>query len=191
MITAGSTPSPVNQFEIITRMVRLKHRYVLFDVLYPPSSNPSNLEQRRHFSLFSQNPKECLLQLHRPSPPSVSGRNIAALIRNVIDDHFGETAAGAVGLLVIVKYFSNKTSTGIIRCSRTDFQKVVAALALANKIEDLNVVMRCVHVSGTIRKCEAYSIRRNRELMIEMGKTDEGAFAELMVQFGKGDQEEG
>lgn len=177
--------------ETIIPMVRLKHRYVLFDVLYPPSSNPNNLDQRRKSSLFSKNPKECLLQLHSPSPPSVSGRNIATLIKHVIEDHFGEIASGTIGLLVIVKYFSNKTSTGIIRCSRTDFQKVVAALALVNKIENFNVVMRCVHVSGTIRKCEEFSIRRNRQLMIDMGKTDEGAYKELMLQFGQGDQEDG
>lgn len=172
-------------------MVRLKHRYVLFEILYPPQSNASKVEQRRKSSLFSQSPKECLLQLHSPSPISVTGRSIASLLKKVIEDHFGELASGTIALLLIVKYFSNKTSTGIVRCSRTDFEKVVAAFALVNKIENLDVVMRCVHVSGTIRKCEEFSIRRNKQLMIDMGKSvSDGALDELMSQFGLRDDDQ-
>lgn len=172
-------------------MVRLKHRYILFDVVYPPSRNPSTAEQKRKFSSFSISPKECLLQLHTPSPISVNARNIAIILRRVVEDHFGELAAGTVGLLIIVKYFSNKTSTGIVRCSRTDFQKVVAALALVNKIENVDAVMRCIHVSGTIRKCEEFSIRRNRKLMVDMGKKEiEEDLKDLMLHFTDGDHEE-
>lgn len=172
-------------------MVRLKHRYILFDVVYPPLSNPQTVEQKRKFASFSHCPKECLLQLHTPSPSSVTARNIVLLLKRVIEDHFGELASGTIGLSIIVKYFSNRTSTGIVRCNRTDFQKVVAALALVNKIEGVDVVMRCVHVSGTIKKCEQFSIRRNRKLMIEMGKGDNNdGLKDIISQFGQGDSDE-
>ncbi|RKP29652.1 hypothetical protein METBISCDRAFT_18127 [Metschnikowia bicuspidata] len=172
-------------------MVRLKHRYILFDIVYPPSGNPQSGEQRRKFAAFSRSPKDCLLQLHSASPSSVSARNIVLLLKRVVEDHFGESAAGTVGLLITVKYFSNKTSTGIVRCSRTDFEKLVAAMALVNKIENLDVVMRCVHVSGTIRKCEEFSILRNRQLMMDMGKgEDTDTLKNLMRHFGRGDHEQ-
>ncbi|WPK24897.1 hypothetical protein PUMCH_002196 [Australozyma saopauloensis] len=169
-------------------MVRLKHRYILFDILYPPVKNPSTGEQKRKSAAFNKSPRDCLLQLHTQTPATVNGRVIVSLLKTVIEDHFGELASGTVALLIIVKYFSNRTSTGIIRCNRTEFQKVVAALALVTKLEGYEVVMRCVHVSGTIRKCEDFSIRRNRELMNEIGKgDDEELLNELMQLFGKHD----
>lgn len=64
-----------------------------------------------------------------------------------------------------LKYFSNKTSTGIIRCGRGQFETIVAAMSLVTKIEDQNITFNCVHVSGTIKKCEEFSIKRSRELM--------------------------
>ena len=156
-----------------TTMVRLKHRYILFEILYPPPSQPSTREQKAKFAEFSNSPKEALLHLHAPSPSSVSLRSILSLLKRVISDHYGEHGAGTIGSLIIVKYFSNKTSTGIIRCSRNNFQLVVAALGLIDKIDNQKVVMRSVHVSGTIRKCEDFSIRRAKTLMAYLGKDDE------------------
>ena len=64
-----------------------------------------------------------------------------------------------------LKYFSNKTSTGIIRCGRGQFEMIVAAMSLCNWVERERVVFNCVHVSGTIKKCEEFGVRRSRELM--------------------------
>lgn len=172
-------------------MVRLKHRYILFDILYPPPSEPRTTEQRQKFREFNKSPKECTLTLHSPSPASVNQRSISTLLKRVVEDHFGEFGSGTVGLLIIVKYFSNKTSTGIIRCSRTNFQQVVAAIGLVTKVENANVVMRCVHVSGTIRKCEDFSIRRNRKLMVDIGRDDEmqNNLDDFISMFGDNDDD--
>lgn len=64
-----------------------------------------------------------------------------------------------------VKYFSNKTSTGIIRCGRAAAQTVVAALTLIDRIENTRLTIRCTRVSGTIKKCENYAIAQSRLLM--------------------------
>lgn len=166
-------------------MVRLKHRYILFDVLYPPVSDPRNGSQKEKFATFHKSPKDCLLALHATSAAGINPRSISSLLRDVIEDHFGDFGGGTTGLLIIVKYFSNKTSTGIIRCSRTNFHQVVAALALVTKLDNRDVVMRCVHVSGTIKKCEQFLIRRNRLLMIELGqeKTMQSSMDELISMF--------
>lgn len=166
-------------------MVRLKHRYILFDILYPPTSDPRTGTQREKFENFSSSPKASLLSLHGTSPSSINLRSIANLIKSAIEDHFGDFGGGTVGLLIIVKYFSNKTSTGIIRCSRNNFHQVMAALALVTKVDNFDVVMRCVHVSGTIRKCEQFSIRRNQQLIIDMGqeKSMQSKMDELTAMF--------
>lgn len=168
-------------------MVRLKHRYILFDILYPPTSHPASSSQRDKFTTFAESPKTSLLSLHATSPASITARAIALILRHTIEDHFGELAAGTIALLIIVKYFSNKTSTGIIRCNRQNFHQVVAAMALVTKMDCLDVVMRCVHVSGTIRKCEQFSIRNNKKLMIEMGQDEtlKSGLEEFISMFGQ------
>lgn len=172
-------------------MVRLKHRYILFDILYPPVSIPRNGTQKKKFSTFCEDPKETLLSLHASSPTSINSKVIVNILRNAVQEHFGELSAGGVGLSIIVKYFSNKTSTGIIRCNRQDFQKVMAAIALVTKVDNYDAVMRCVHVSGTIKKCEQFSIRRNKELIIQLGMNEEmkSGLDELVAMF-KNDGEE-
>lgn len=150
-------------------MVRLKHRYILFDVLYPPSKDPQTKSQHLLFESFSGAPT----QLQASSPALVSDKAISRVLKRVVEDHYGEVG-GAVALLILVKYFSNRTLSGIVRCSRTDFKKVVAALALVTRVDSYNVVMRSVHVSGTIKKCEQAAIRRNRATIAELQLCGEG-----------------
>lgn len=66
---------------------------------------------------------------------------------------------------LMVKYFSAKTSTGIVRCSRGHYQMVCAALTMINSLGGKDVIVRIVRVSGTIKKCEQAAIERNRKLM--------------------------
>lgn len=143
-------------------MVRLKHRYILFDVLYPPSRGT------KEFANFSSSSQTALLSLHRMSPSGIDQKVILQAIRKVIQDQYGEYGSGLAGSSIVMKYFSSKTSTGIIRCGRLTVNYVVAALALLSKLGDQDVIVRCVHISGTIRKCEDYSIQRSRELMLSL-----------------------
>ena len=64
-----------------------------------------------------------------------------------------------------VKYFSNATSTFIIRVSRDHYRLVWAALSFTTKLPPgaKPCVMRVVRVSGTIRKAEEEAIRRARD----------------------------
>lgn len=183
-----------DQFDhLIHGMVRLKHRYILFDVVYPPVSDPRTSGQREKMATFSKSPKQALLNMHGQSPASVNSKSIAMMLRRAVDDHFGAIIGAGCGQLIIVKYFSNKTSTGIIRCNRGNFQYIMAAMAMITKVDNYNAIMRCVHVSGTIKKCEKFSIRRNRQLIIEMGQDKEmkSNFDELLQMFSNdGDEEE-
>ena len=145
-------------------MVRIKHRYLLFDILYPPTSD-SKITPRDDFINFTESELHALLQLHQSSPTKINNRSILSSIRKSLLDNYGDTGAGKAGGSVMIKYFSNKTSTGILRCDRDQSDLIVAALALITRIELTFVIVRCLHVSGTIKKCEEYSIDKTRELI--------------------------
>lgn len=141
-------------------MVRLKQRYILFDILYPPETNSED------FTGLSATPESALLTLCKSSPSTINPKSLTQMIRKALQDHYGDFGAGAAGMSVSIKYFNNKTSTGIIRCSRLSFQLVMASLTLMNRIGGSEVIVRCLHVSGTIKKCEEFSIKRNKDIML-------------------------
>lgn len=162
-------------------MVRLKQRYIFFDILYPPATTESDKDKNQDdFYSFSESQSSALLSLHKASPSTINPKTITQTIRKVIEDHFGEIGSGTVGLLLTVKYFSNKTSSGIIRCSRQNHEMVVAALSLMNNIQGMNAIVRCSHISGTIRKCQDFSVRRNKKMLLlmkdKLNSTEQAAF---------------
>lgn len=160
-------------------MVRLKNRYILFDITYPPSNYGSQSE----FVGFSSDPQTALLLLHRASPAWVEPKMIILAVRHAIEDHYGEHGAGLANSSVVIKYFSPKTSTGIIRCSRSSTPYVVSAMTLLNRIGDREVVIRAVHISGTIRKCEQASTRRSQRLMAKVDVEDSPEYDDVRQVF--------
>ncbi|KAM3163276.1 Ribonuclease P [Lachancea thermotolerans] len=142
-------------------MVRLKSRYVLFEVLYPEGrtltseNNVNNLSKR-----------EVLLRHHQVTPARVTVKTILQELRRVIQFNFGDYGSGKANSLLQIKYFSNRTSTGIIRCSREDYEIVVIALTLMNKIDELEgVLLNPIKVSGTIKRIEQYAVKRSARLL--------------------------
>lgn len=143
-------------------MVRLKSRYILFEVIYPPNLliDSDSLSKR-----------DIVLSHHKASPPEVSAKSIMQEIRRSLQTNFGDYGAGRVGSLLQVKYFSNNTSTGILRCLREDCDLLVAALVLINKINDVDgLIVNPVKISGTIKKIEQFSIRRSDKLLSLINK---------------------
>ncbi|CEP64836.1 RNA-binding protein POP5 LALA0_S14e00386g [Lachancea lanzarotensis] len=140
-------------------MVRLKSRYILFEVLYPtaPQENSSSERSSR---------REILLRHHQASSAQISTKTIIQELRKVLQYNFGDYGVGKVNSLLQMKYFSNRTSTGIIRCSREDYELVVVALTLINKIEGIEeIILNAVKVSGTIKRIEQHAMRRSERLL--------------------------
>ncbi|EGV65786.1 RNA-binding protein pop5 [Yamadazyma tenuis] len=145
-------------------MVRLKQRYILFEILQPPQAPKECHEDRDLFTTFAESPSTGLLTLHRSSPSSINPKAITNSIKQHVQEYYGDFGAGFL-MTLNVKYFNNKTSTGIIRCGNQNFQYVLGAMTLINKIESKPVIIRCTHVSGTIKKCEQFASQKNRELI--------------------------
>ncbi|AOA63331.1 RNase MRP and nuclear RNase P subunit [Komagataella phaffii CBS 7435] len=138
-------------------MVRLKNRYILFDILYPQEIDD-----------FSRS--KALVAMHKSTSSQVNPQTILIALRNSLKQNFGDHIAGIAGSTAQTKYFSNKTSTGIIRCPRDSFRYTCAALSLITHLEGQRILIRIVRISGTIRTCERYAVKKNKETLTLLHK---------------------
>ena len=147
-------------------MVRLKSRYILFEILYPTTGE-------KFESVPNTQKKTILMNHHRISPNTINAKIILQELRKQLQINFGDYGAGKATSLLQIKYFSNKTSTGIIRCSHEDHQLVIVALILMNQLDSVeDIIVNPIKVSGTIKKIELYVINRSRRLNRILSTTD-------------------
>ncbi|KAK2754801.1 hypothetical protein FQN54_006694 [Arachnomyces sp. PD_36] len=177
-------------------MVRLKHRYLLLQILYPPSASPTLLKGAE------KNAKEYTLELHRPTPDTLTPALLARAVKDVVGEMYGDWGVGKLGGSsaggIGVKYLSPATSTAIIRCPRSSYRLVWSALTYMSSLPAIkgrggakpvesppDCVFRVVRVSGTMRKAEEEAIRRARREVLRMRKGgEEGGMAVLDELFG-------
>jgi ribonuclease P/MRP protein subunit POP5 len=133
-------------------MVRLKHRWLLFEIIYPidPSTIP--------FSAASQN---------------VTTKLLTDVIRQQISYNFGDHGSGLVSSSLSLRYFSAATSTGIVRVSRDHYRMVWAALTFIRELAGRECVITVRRVSGTVKKAEQEILRRDKNALrsVKMGQT--------------------
>lgn len=138
-------------------MVRIKHRYLLLNILYPETS-PANVKPN----------DPPYLAFHGPSPAHLSGGLLLNALRTSIAVHFGDVGVGLASSSLKVVYFSPTTSTAIVRCLRQHFRLVWAALTYMTEVPGSKggpskpCVVQVVRLSGTIRKSEEELMRRSR-----------------------------
>ncbi|EWC47933.1 hypothetical protein DRE_02815 [Drechslerella stenobrocha 248] len=127
-------------------MVRVKQRYILFNILYP--SAPASSLQSMVFC--------------RPSPTNLTRTSLAAAIRASLSHNFGDWGIGQAGSFA-VKYFSPATSTGILRITRDNYRLLWATLTFMRELSGQPVVIKVARVSGTIRKAEVEAVKLAEE----------------------------
>ena len=144
-------------------MVRIKQRYLLFNILYP--TNPSTPNNQP----ATATPSLSYISIHRPSPSYVTSRNVLSTLRNNISNIFGDHGMGVTQASLKIVYFSPATSTCILRCPRAHFRLVWASLTFMDSLPGerygdprIKCVVQVVRVSGTIRKSEEELLRRAR-----------------------------
>ncbi|AET39848.1 RNA-binding protein POP5 Ecym_5058 [Eremothecium cymbalariae DBVPG len=148
-------------------MVRLKSRYILFEILYPPIHSNNKYENLGFTSV-----DDVLLHYHQMSSPTITYKSISQELRRVLQVNFGGYGVARATNILQVKYFSNKTSTGILRCSREDYELVIIALTFMTKLGNVeNIIVNPVKISGTIKKIEQFAIRRNKQLAFKFNRT--------------------
>ncbi|KAH7043212.1 Rpp14/Pop5 family-domain-containing protein [Macrophomina phaseolina] len=151
-------------------MVRLKHRYLLVNLLYPSPSTAA--------AKSSATPLDAV-HFHKPSSDRLTAGLLIKIIREGIADLFGDYGAGMTSGTLAVKYFSPATSTAIIRVSRNHYRLVWAALTFLTRLPhpvNQDCVAQVVRVSGTIRKAEEEAIRCAKQAILQARRTaGEGA----------------
>ncbi|KAF2721530.1 hypothetical protein K431DRAFT_206595, partial [Polychaeton citri CBS 116435] len=141
-------------------MVRLKHRYLLVNILYPEDT--SNNPYKRASASNDTGDLPWTVVFHRPSADNAS-KVFLRMIRDAIGEVFGDYGSGMTAGSLKLIYFSPATSTAIIRAPRAHFRLLWAALSLITRLpHPVNepCVLQVVRVSGTIRKIEEEAIRR-------------------------------
>lgn len=74
-------------------MVRLKHRYLLVNILYP-EQEPRNARQQSTAATKDDVPYT--VQFRRPGPEQLSGKLLIRVIREGVADLFGDYGSGMV-----------------------------------------------------------------------------------------------
>ncbi|KAG9203004.1 hypothetical protein B5807_09397 [Epicoccum nigrum] len=160
-------------------MVRVKFRYLVVNFLYP-SPAPK-----------SRTALPDLIQIHSPTPDAFNAGALVRLLRDAIEDLYGDYGSGMVSSSLKVNYFSPATSTAIIRCPRDHYELVWAALTFVTKLPrvDIPVVCRVVRVSATIKKAEEEVIRRSRTI-VKRARAGEGKADPMLASVEKSVEKE-
>ncbi|KAL5325714.1 hypothetical protein ACEPPN_006844 [Leptodophora sp. 'Broadleaf-Isolate-01'] len=164
-------------------MVRLKHRYLLVNILYPELEKSQSKSNVPDIVVFNQ-----------PTSASLTNQALLRGLRAEISSLFGDYGSGAVSESLTVKYLSPATSTFILRVARAHYRIVWAALSLMSSVpiqDGKKCVFRVVRVSGTIRKAEEEAIRRARELILKAQREAEDKGESALQGIFGGQIEEG
>lgn len=157
-------------------MVRIKHRYLLINILYPDQTAPTQKASTPDYVAF-----------HSPSPAYLTPGLFLSHLRASIVTHFGDCGLGLTSSSLKLVYLSNATSTAIIRCSRQHFRIVWASLTFITELPGerrgeigKKCVMQVVRVSGTIRKSEEELLRRTRNELVRAHAAENGSAGSLL-----------
>lgn len=119
-------------------MVRLKTRYVLFEVLFPVEE------------------------------ASVDSKEFMRALRDSLQTFFGDTGLGRCQNMLGLKFYSKDTGLGILRVGRGQEKLVQAALTLVTEIDTVPVIIRTRHVSGTIVKSQERALEISKVALTEL-----------------------
>lgn len=72
-------------------MVRLKHRYLLVNILYPEDGGGT-----KHSKFHSDDNTPYAVRVRRPSDDRVDGKLLARLIRDGVSELFGDYGSGMI-----------------------------------------------------------------------------------------------
>ncbi|CEM31380.1 unnamed protein product [Vitrella brassicaformis CCMP3155] len=90
----------------------------------------------------------------RTSLPPLTSTHLMEALRESLEENFGEMGLGRNLSRLKVIYFSPATGFGVIRCARTYYQLVWAALTLMTSIGGVRVAIQVIHCSGTIKRLQ-------------------------------------
>lgn len=94
---------------------------------------------------------------------------ILQVLRDSIEVNFGDFGLGQALSSLQVKYYNCYTQLCVIRCSRDGYRQVWAAMTMVTDINHRAVLLRLLHLSGTIGCCKEMAMKLN-SLLVERSK---------------------
>ncbi|KAF9766976.1 hypothetical protein IL306_000524 [Fusarium sp. DS 682] len=159
-------------------MVRIKERYLLVNIVYPPDPAKAAKSNLPDFVFHNQ--------------PTIEKLTPGALIKGIraeVASLYGDYGSGSL-MSCSVKYLSLATSTFILRCSRAHYQMLWSALTIMDHVpvkDGRPCIFRVVRVSGTIRKAEEEAIRQAKRLILA-AKEETGSQSSLSLSLRNQDE---
>ena len=143
-------------------MVRLKNRYILFEILYPPTGEISSeniILQHRH-----QKNNERL---------NITSKMIVYELKKMIRIYLGDQGLAKANVMLQMKYFNSTTSMGILKCSFDFYKIVILGLSMIQQLSTggdngsviKGIFINVLKLSATIKKVEEFGIERNKKLI--------------------------
>ncbi|XP_051525961.1 ribonuclease P/MRP protein subunit POP5 [Myxocyprinus asiaticus] len=125
-------------------MVRYKSRYLLCEVCFSKRNSLQVLDER----------------------------GIYHTVRAAVDRAHGDYGSALVNLAFSVKYLNALTGVVLIRCRKANYQLIWSAIPfityLENRGQRVQCFINCLHVGGTIRTCQKFLARYNRQQLHRM-----------------------
>ncbi|KAF9905317.1 hypothetical protein EC991_001739 [Linnemannia zychae] len=153
-------------------MVRFKNRYLLFEIVYadtplgwstiPGATSLALANASQPGEAFDQNPfgdtgrNNCRL-------PPLANKDLVYALKDSITENFGDYGAGLTQRPLTLKYFSPHTNVGILRISREEMHIVWGALTFIKELKGRPCIIKVIHTSGTIKKCQLTTIKYDRD----------------------------
>ncbi|KAF9881722.1 Rpp14 family protein [Colletotrichum karsti] len=161
-------------------MVRIKERYLLVNIIYPPGASKQQGSNVPDFVV-----------MHQPTTGQLTPQALVKALRAEVASLFGDFGSGAIEGNLQVKYLSPATSTFILRVKREHYRMVWAALTFMDRVPLKNgdgkpCTFRVVRVSGTIRKAEEEAIRQARQLVLAAKDSVAAAAGGALPSFNEG-----
>ncbi|EEC07666.1 ribonuclease P/MRP protein subunit POP5, putative [Ixodes scapularis] len=125
-------------------MVRLKHRYILVEILWKDWQNPS---------------------IHQLP---VAEEDIYGSVRNAIQYLHGEFGVGVTRFHLTIKFFNPYTRVFLLRTRRGAHTLTLSALPFVTKIKDDAATLRVLKLAGTIRSCLKFLKKYDCAVMLDV-----------------------
>ncbi|EHA19310.1 hypothetical protein ASPNIDRAFT_38729 [Aspergillus niger ATCC 1015] len=166
-------------------MVRLKHRYILLDILYPDPSTWPPAASRTNKNPLSKSKSQAQLQIHSPTSDALTPGLLAKMVREEVSLMFGDYGVGRLGGAgaggISVKYLSPATSTAIIRCPRASFRLVWTALTCMSQVPGFSEGGSKRTTRACVFRAEEEAIRRARREIVRLREAEESGVLEGLL----------
>jgi ribonuclease P/MRP protein subunit POP5 len=137
--------------------MRFKNRYYLVEILW----EAIGLQPAAASSSSSGS-------VHRTSDVSFASHQLQSALREAMLSHFGEWGLARVLQSLQVRYLNSLTNLAILRVARADSRTMAAIIAFISQIKQKQILLRTVHLAGTIRSCQKRALQLQKQRIGEM-----------------------